>query len=371
MAWIAPIYRQAKIAFRYFKKIFKNTGLMIKKPNETNLEITLINDRIIQFRSGDNPDYIEGEGYKAVVLDEAWKLLSNESLWFNSIRPTLADYEGRGLIISRADFEDTLLHRFYLKGGNKDNKDIISYNFKTEDNPQITDREIITLKEELPTNAFKQQILGEFLDSEGRAIPNIDECAISTVEDSGRGKLKPYVIGVDLAKHQDYTVIMVGRGGHVINYQRFNKIAWPVQEQIIKETAKRFCDAKIILDSTGVGDPIYDHLLDLGLDVDPYKFTESSRTQLLDLLILRMGQRLLTFLPEKQIIRELKSMRWEIKPSGRAKLMVPEPNHDDCVMSLALCNWGMSGILKSHIDVKKDVSLMGDMESVGSEDNFI
>lgn len=370
VAWIAPIYKQAKIAYRYFLKIFGNFGTIIKR-NESNLELRLIGDHLIQFRSGDNPQYIEGEGYKAIVLDESWNLLQKEELWYNSIRPTLVDHNGRGLFISRADFEETLLHKLYLKGLNPDFKNIISYNFKTQDNPLIPLSEIEELEQELPRNSFKQQILGEFLDAEGRAIPNIEECAVSLIEEFGRASLGPYFMGLDVAKHNDFTVIMVGRRGKIIYYQRFNKLSWPIQEKIIAGVSKRFCDPKIIIDSTGVGDPIFDHLLDVRLDVEGYQFTELSRKQLLELLILRMDQKLLQFPNEPQIIRELKAMRWDISKNRKAKLIVPEPEHDDCVMSLALCNWGMSGILSKRLNVKEDINLFGTSEAVQGMEDFV
>lgn len=347
VAWIAPVYRQAKIAFRYLKLVLRHNNVCVKI-NSSDLEIELINGTVIQFRSADSAENIEGEGYKAIVLDECWNILNRDKIWYNSIRPTLSDHQGRCVFISRADFDDSLLYNFYLKGLDENVADWEAFKFLSSDNPMITDSEIETLKGEMPTTVFLQQIMAEFLSSEGRAVPNIDLCAIAQLEDFYKQAYAPYVMGLDLAKSEDYTVITIGRQGRVIFYKRFNKLSWPIQEKIIYDIAQKY-DAKVIIDSTGVGDPVYDHLLLAGLDVEPYQFTEASRKQLLELLILTMDQEQLTFPNEEIIKAELKSMRWERTKSGKMKLMVPEGRHDDTVMSLALCNWGMTGPMMSHI----------------------
>lgn len=350
-AWIAPTYKQAKIAFRYFRKIFRNAGVFAKEPNKSNLEIEIIGGNLIQFRTGANPEFIEGEGYKAIVMDEAWNLLQNELLWYESIRPTLIDYGGRCLFISKGDFEETLLYELYQKGLRKED-DYVSYTAPTWENPIIPASEIEYLRKELPPQAFEQQIEGKFLSTKFRPIPNIEECAIAPIETTHRSKNDPYIMGLDLAKVNDYTVITIGRRGAVVYYERFNKLSWPVQEKKIVAVAQKY-NAKIIMDSTGIGDPIHDHLCVMGLSIEPqgYNFSTTTRARLLDLLILRMSQRLFAYPPDFEVaITEMKSMRWKITASGRPKLEVPEGKHDDCIFSLALCCWGMSGFATDNIE---------------------
>lgn len=360
VAWIAPIYRQAKIAFRYFKLVLKYNNISVKI-NSSDLEIELVNGTVIQFRSSDTAENIEGEGYKAIILDECWNILTKDGIWYNSIRPTIADHQGRCVFISRADFDDTMLYDFYLKGLDENVENWQSFKFLSSDNPLIPDSEIQAMREEMPKSVFLQQIMAEFLSAEGRAIPNIDICAIAELENFYKIAWAPYIMGVDLAKHQDYTVITIGRLGKVIFFKRFNKMSWPLQEKIISDLAIKF-DAKIILDSTGIGDPIFDHLELTGLDIEPYQFTERSRKQLLEGLILNMEQEKLLFPNELVLKAELKSMRWEVTKSRKMKLMAPDGRHDDCVMSLALCSWGMFGGLISHINAN-DIQLGNELQS--------
>ena len=93
---------------------------------------------------------------------------------------------------------------------------------------------------EMPENMFKQEMLCEFLEGEGTVFRKIKECIkgeLREPQDSHQ-----YVMGVDLAKHQDYTVITVVdlTDFQVVAFKRFNKLDWGYQVKIIKEYQKKY-----------------------------------------------------------------------------------------------------------------------------------
>jgi len=63
----------------------------------------------------------------------------------------------------------------------------------------------------------------------------------------------------------------------VVYKDRFNQIDWVLQKARIKEAWRRWNKGKIVLDSTGNGDSIYDDLVAMGMKVVPFKFTSSSK----------------------------------------------------------------------------------------------
>ena len=68
--YIAPSYRMARqIVWDDLKEMLRAKN-WIKKINESNLEITLVNNSIIMLRSADNPDSIRGIGLDYVICDE-------------------------------------------------------------------------------------------------------------------------------------------------------------------------------------------------------------------------------------------------------------------------------------------------------------
>jgi hypothetical protein len=357
VAWISPTYKQSKIAFRYFKKLFGKTRLFLRPPNESNLEIITLGGGMIQFRSAERAEHIEGEGYKFIVVEESWDVLSDPDVWLRILRPTLMDVQGKALFIGRADFENTFWHSLYLKGLTN-NPNWKTYHATSYDNPLIIQDEIDSYKEEegMTDDIFNQQIMAEFLPESGKPFAHVKQCAIGDYE-SYKSSYRPYYQGIDLAKHADFTVSMVGYRNKIINIDRWQHLSWPMTEDKLMNINKKYGKTKMIIDSTGVGDPVYDHLLEKGANVEPYRFTEDTRRKLLENLQLMMEKRQIIFPPHKELCQELNSMGWKISAKGKVRIDAPAGRHDDCVMSLALCVWGMK--YAKAIDIEKDIDTFG------------
>ena len=97
--YIAPSYRMGKQIIWDDLKAMLREKKWIKKVNESELTITLINGSQIMIRSADNPDSIRGIGVDFVVIDEAADIPKLNDTWKAVIRPTLSDREGSAMII--------------------------------------------------------------------------------------------------------------------------------------------------------------------------------------------------------------------------------------------------------------------------------
>lgn len=97
VAYIAPLYRQAKtIAWDYLKH-FTST-LPGREVNESELRIDLPqNGSRVQLFGADNPDSLRGMYLDDVVLDEPGQMQGRA--WTEVIRPALSDRSGRALFI--------------------------------------------------------------------------------------------------------------------------------------------------------------------------------------------------------------------------------------------------------------------------------
>ena len=153
-----------------------------------------------------------------------------------------------------------------------------------------------------------------------------------------------FVIGVDLAKTQDFTVLTVinAQTGQVVEIERFNNISWVIQKERIKALAEKYNNARIVLDATGLGDPIFDDLYREGLNVIPFKFTHQSKVKLIEHLAIMIENRKIYILPNDTLINELSVFEYKESRSGVITYSAPEGYHDDCVISLALAVWGMT-----------------------------
>ena len=63
---------------------------------------------------------------------------------------------------------------------------------------------------------------------------------------------------------------------------------------------------------------------------------------LIDSLVLAIEHQRLTIVPHEPTVRELEAYEHTVLPSGLSRTSAPPGGHDDCVIALALCHWGMS-----------------------------
>lgn len=152
-----------------------------------------------------------------------------------------------------------------------------------------------------------------------------------------------YQIGIDLAKHQDFTVLTAidSHTFQVAKQERFNKLDWDLQKENIIKFIRYWNSGKVFMDTTGIGDPIFDDLTKQGISIEPFRFTEISREQLLNGLKILLEQNKIKIPNDEILTNELKSFQYELT-GQKVKMKVPSGLHDDMVMSLALAVWGLS-----------------------------
>jgi hypothetical protein len=140
----------------------------------------------------------------------------------------------------------------------------------------------------------------------------------------------PVVFGIDLAKSYDWTVIIgLDSEGNTAFFSRFQKDWHSTKQEILKLPKK-----PIIIDSTGVGDPIFEDLQRAGLIINGLKFTQNSKQQLMVGLQTAIQTGRIGY-PTGLIVNELEVFEYQYTASG-VKYSAPSGFHDDCVMALAL-----------------------------------
>jgi len=100
-----------------------------------------------------------------------------------------------------------------------------------------------------------------------------------------------------------------------------------------------FPGVSIWVDSTGVGDPIYERLRHEYQGTKSYKFTSESKRELIENLVLRIERKEIGIMDDPVQIAELLSYEYQIGKTGHISMNAPEGMHDDCVIALALAAW--------------------------------
>ena len=335
--WISPTYRQAEMAFRMARVLYPD---IIVKANESKLAIYLPNNGRLDFLSAEKPDNIRGDRVSAALFDEAAHIRVLARLWDEVVRPALADLKGPARFIStpkgRNDYWD-----LWQRGEDPLETDWAAWRFTTYDNPFIDRSEVEAMKRAMPDLVFRQEILAEFLEDAAGVFRGIAECRGGAY--AAPIRYEPYVMGVDLAKSADYTVLVTAQSGtkQVVDFDRFNQIPWSLQVQRIAAKAAQYNNALVIVDSTGVGDPIFEALQGRGVRVEGFKYTQESKRQLVENLALEIERAAIRWPANEVLENELRAFEYEIMPSGRMRYNAPPGKHDDCVNALALCSWGL------------------------------
>ena len=141
----------------------------------------------------------------------------------------------------------------------------------------------------------------------------------------------PVVWGWDLAKSTDWTWgIGLDEDGNVCRSERWQS-PW---EETLKRIVNRTGDIPALVDSTGVGDAIIEFLAKAGTNYEGFKFTSSSKQQLMERLAVAIQQKQITF-PEGLLLNELLSFEYVYTRTG-AQYSAPTGLHDDGVCALAL-----------------------------------
>jgi hypothetical protein len=255
--WISPTYRMADDVWRSLKTSL--AGAWLDK-NEDMRRIDLPGGGLIRVQSGHDPDALRGAGLDLAVLDEAAFL--DPDVWHAAIRPALADRRGEALFLSTPNGRNWFWG-LYMLGQNAANTQWQSWRFPTSANPLIDPAEIDAARETLPERLFKQEYEAEFLADTGTVFRRVEAVATGHQQEWAIPGHR-YIMGIDLARRVDYTVCIVLDVStspiEMAHIDRFNQVDWAIQVDRIKALALRFQIEQILVDQTGVGDPVVEQL---------------------------------------------------------------------------------------------------------------
>ncbi len=336
--WVANTYRNVRRGYREVIRQLPRELLAKEPPPSTSNEliIQLKNGSFIEFYSGGNPDAMAGEGVDYVVVDEA--ALQAEHVWNQIIRPALMDTGGGGMLISTPRGRNWFWKLW--ERGQRAGTGYESWHYTTADSPYVGPEELDDIRESLPDRLYRQEVLAEFL-TLADTIFNLDKAVVvpSTVAPSGH-----VTMGVDLAKHQDYTVMRASReDGMPVWHERFKDVSWPEQRARIIDAADFILEhgaesLTIGIDATGgQGDVVYDDLDEAGYDVEPIKFSQQWKYKAVKLLGADIEQRKAVLLEDQ--LPEFEAFEYSITPSGNMTYQAPEGGHDDEVDATLIEHW--------------------------------
>lgn len=340
--WVANTYKNVR---RGYREVLRQVprDLLAKDPppagTGNELVLQLVNGSVIEFYSAGNADAMAGESLDYLIGDEA--ALWESSVWQQTIRPTLTVSRGGALLISTPRGQNWFWE-LWNRGQRAGQSVYQSWHFTPHDNPYFPDEEVEELRESLPDRLFRQEIMAEFLKG-AASLFNMDEIAVQDGWEPDPDGQYVYM-GVDLAKHQDFTVIRASReDGTIVWHERMRDVNWPLQREAIETAAATLIDqgadgVTIGVDTGGPGDVVFDELDERGYDVEPIKFgAPGQKYRMVKLLGADLERKRVALLEEQ--IEEFEAYEYHITDKGTMTFSAPEGKHDDEVAATMIEHW--------------------------------
>jgi hypothetical protein len=160
---VAPTYKQVKNVLWDDLKAMLIERNWVKKINETDLAVTLINGSKITLRSADNFDALRGGKYDFIVMDECADI--DSQAWYSVLRPTLSDRKGHALFIGTPKGMGNWF--FDLWNNAKTLDDWQSWQFTTLQGGNVDEDEIEAARRDMAAKEFEQEYEAQFVNYAG------------------------------------------------------------------------------------------------------------------------------------------------------------------------------------------------------------
>jgi len=309
--------------------------LLKKKPNDTELKAELVNGSIIQLIGADNFEK-SGVGTNPVGIVMSEYSVNKPEVW-NFIRPILTINGGWAIFNFTPRGQN---HAFKMLELAKGNPEWFTQVLTVDDTGVLTAEDIDRERAEgMPEAMIDQEYFCKFIESATSFFKRIEDACV--LYEQAPNPAHFYQMGVDLAKYQDFTTISVIdlNTFEEVYKERFNQIDWNLQKARIEAVYLRYGKPRGFIDATGVGDPIVEDLRSRGVMLEPYKFTEGTRTDALTNLSMVLQTDRVRFLNDPVFKAELSYFQYELSENGKLKIKVPDGLHDDTVFAAALAVW--------------------------------
>lgn len=335
--YVLPTYRQAKAVI--WDSLVKDhiPDEIVEKKNDSELAIYYKNGSIQRFVGAEDPDKHRGTNPIDVVFDEYSEM--SERIWTEIFQPVLRENKGTATFVYTPKGKN---HSWKLLQLAKQQPDRWYSDVRSvHDTGMFTSEELEEIKLNTPMSLYQQEYECSFLESASSFFRRTRE---NLYEPDGYDDTHSYQLGIDLAKYQDWTVITPFdlHTFKVLPQDRFNQVDWNLQKARIGVAHHKYNRAHLVVDATGVGDPIAEDLQNEGLPVTPFKFTEASKRELLTHLSILIEQDKIKLPNDENLLAELDAIQWGLTDTGKTQITTVQGMTDDRVMSLALAVWGHS-----------------------------
>lgn len=332
---LSPTLNQARKIYKEILKVTDQTGI-IRKKNDSLLEIELINDSIIVFKSAEQRESLRGYTFNGILCIDEASYISDEV--YSIIRPTCDVWQAPILMVSTPKFRMGFFYDTYQMGFlDRYKNKITSYDLCKFDTSKLLPKETLELyRQMLPKNMFITEYLGEFLDSESIVFGDFKECVGEEITEYNE-----LYVGIDWGSgvgSDDTVITALNEHNEQVFLLAFNNKTALQQIDYIAEYLQGYGTKvkHILAECNGLGKPLCDNLKAKikKIPITEWSTTNQNKIELINKLQVAFEQKKIQILNDERQIAELGMYEAKVKDNGTVTYNAPSGGNDDMVMGL-------------------------------------
>lgn len=336
-ACVSPTLSQARKVFQDIIDCIIDSGV-VKKKNETLLEIELINGSRIFFKSAEQKDSLRGYTISGILCIDECAFISDEI--FNMLLPWCNVHKAPILLTSTPKFKEGFYWSYWNFGLDANNENVISIDFNDYDTSILLSPEKLEeYRRILPKGQFLTEYLGEFLDTDGVVFEGFKDCVYD-----GDGAKDELYVGIDWGAgggNDSTSISVLNSKGQQVYYYNFNDKNTTQQIDFISNFLNK--NKKVIKyvvpELNSIGTPMTELLMEKckGIKIEGVTTTNTTKVEMVNALQVAFENKTISILNEDKQLREL-SM-YECQFNQRTKNVTynaPQGHNDDTVIALCL-----------------------------------
>jgi hypothetical protein len=332
LLWVSPFYSMAVKVLSQIIDAIELTPIT-KEANKSEKIITLINGTRIYFRSAEKPETIRGLAIDYCFIDEAQDV--SDGAFNKAILPTLTAKGKKCLIAGTPKSKNWFYQYFHRAEENNYN----SYTAPSSISPYVSAEFLEEQKQSLPPSIYEQEFEAKWQEGDGEVFTGVDNVCILGEWTKNN---QPTIAALDVGTKQDYSVLTImDQQGKVVYMWRQRGIEYSEIVSKVVYLCKQY-KSTLYVEANGVGDPIVEMIKKQYKQTYAFITTNSSKENIVRRLISDIADMLIE-LPSvnlfEPLYKELHAFQYKYLPSGKVSYAAMAGFHDDCVMSLAICNW--------------------------------
>lgn len=336
---LSPSFKQAKNIYQTIVDAIWKSGV-IKSKNKTDLIITLINGSTINFKSAEQREQLRGYTADFLCIDEA-AYISDQVFYL--VLPWVDAKKAPLLMVSTPFIKQGFFYKYYCYGLDKSHNTVtIDWSddiYKESIEQILSASKLEEYKQALPSNVFKTEYLGDWIDDDGAVFINVSNC----LKQAHIAKNDKLYVGLDWSNQgeNDDTVISIfNQNGEQVYLKYFNNLTPMKQIDVIYNELEPIINQIQVIssESNSLGTPYTDLLKNksqiLTQKVQYFNTSNTSKNAAVVNMQTALENKEVTLLDDDKLKRQFGYFSATYNPKTRnVSYAAPTGLHDDIVMA--------------------------------------